>query len=76
MANQRNDGSNKTAHQEIVLQKHEPLKADITRQMKFFRIPPERFAGPISCNKVLGYVFLLNLARTYADKIPKELCIF
>jgi hypothetical protein len=39
---------------------------------------PYRSAGRglIECKKVLSCVFLLNLAGTYADKIPIELCIF
>ena len=41
-----------------------------------FWLWPMCLAGLIRRKKVFGSVFLLNLARTYADKIPIELCIF
>jgi hypothetical protein len=37
---------------------------------------PKSLVGPGDCKKVFGCVFLLNLARTYADKIPIDLFVF
>jgi hypothetical protein len=62
VANQRDDGSDKTFLREIVLQKHHPLSADITWELTLFRIPPECPAGSIDYKMASGVVFLLNLA--------------